>query len=280
MAGSNATASATSAQSVELDEANQLPAAIDDLSLSIQPGEFVALIGANGSGKTTIARHINALLKPVKGRVLTVGLDTADPNNLFAIRSRAGMVFQDPNTQIVTSIVADDVAFGPENLNVQHPELQQRVDNALETVHMTAHAGADPTRLSGGERQRVAIAGILAMSPELLIFDEPAAMLDIRGRNSVRQLMHELHAAGMTIILITHSMEEAALASRVVVVDQGQIALDGTPDEVFSNYEILEQLGLDSPFTLRLIEALRQRGIELRATLHTDTLLEQLCTLY
>ncbi|MDR2957679.1 MAG: energy-coupling factor transporter ATPase [Coriobacteriales bacterium] len=251
---------------------------LDDLSLEINRGEFVAIVGANGSGKTTFARHINALLQPQLGMVLTVGLDTRDPDNLFTIRSHAGMVFQNPNTQMVASVVADDVAFGPENLNVQPPALQQRVKQALDTVAMSSHAEDDPAELSGGQRQRVSIAGILAMQPDILVLDEPGAMLDVRGRRGIRRIISELNQTGMTIVLITHFMEEAALAGRVIVLDQGKVALDGPPAEVFSEANVLRQLGLDLPFSSLLAEALSAQGFAIPESISLDDLKELICS--
>ena len=279
---SYATADHTSADYASADNTDEptFEDALDSLSFSVERGEFVAIIGANGSGKTTLARHINALLKPRSGRVLTVGLDTSDPTNLFQIRSHAGMVFQDPNTQMVTSIVADDVAFGPENLNVLPPELHQRVDLALAAVSMSEHAESDPSRLSGGERQRVSIAGILAMQPDILILDEPGAMLDVRGRKAVRRIIEELNADGMTVVLITHSMEEAAQADRVIVIDRGLVILDDKPTTVFSEYQILQSLGLDIPFTAQLSEALAQRGLKIPRFMANEELKEYLCAWY
>jgi len=253
---------------------------LSNVSVSVERGEFVAVIGANGSGKSTFARHINALLKPRGGRVLTVGLDTRDPVNLFNIRSHAGMVFQDPNTQMVAGIVADDVAFGPENLNVAPPELYQRVDQSLAAVGMYTHKESDPARLSGGQRQRVAIAGILAMHPDILVLDEPGAMLDVRGRQSILGIVEELNAGGMTVIWITHTMEVAAKAERVIVFSAGKIALDGTPTEVFSQHQTIKALGLDLPFSIQLANALVDRGLSLAVTLSPEELTEQICAWY
>ncbi|MCL2136226.1 MAG: energy-coupling factor transporter ATPase [Coriobacteriia bacterium] len=250
---------------------------LQGLTLSIQRGEFVAVIGANGSGKTTFARHINALLVPDSGKVLTVGLDTSDPQQLFVIRSHAGMVFQNPDTQMVANIVADDVAFGPENLNILNPELSERVEQALAAVDMLGFLDANPARLSGGERQRVSIAGILAMQPDILILDEPAAMLDVRGRTAIRSIVDELNQKGMTVVLITHSMEDAILADRVIVIDRGRVALDGKPLDVFREYRLLDALGLDVPFTMQLIEALKDYGISLSVSLDSDDLVDQIC---
>ncbi|MCL1880153.1 MAG: energy-coupling factor transporter ATPase [Actinomycetia bacterium] len=254
--------------------------ALSEVSLTVERGEFIAVIGANGSGKSTLARHINALLLPSGGRVLVVGFDSSDPNTAFTIRSHAGMIFQNPNTQIIASIVADDVAFGPENLNIEHSELVGRVSDALDQVGMLPFAEADPSQLSGGQKQRVAIAGILAMHPDVLVLDEPGAMLDVRGRRGIRRVVRELNASGMTVVLITHFMEEAVLAKRVVVMDGGRIALDGQPAEVFSDPDTLRQLGLGIPFSMRLAEALIARGLPVPQPIRPEELKELLCSWY
>jgi energy-coupling factor transport system ATP-binding protein len=243
----------------------------------IEPGQFVAVIGANGSGKTTFARHINAILKPRRGRVLVAGLDTTQPDLLFDIRSLAGMVLQNPNAQMVASVVADDVAFGPENLNVPSPELEQRVADALEAVGLSGMAESDPAQLSGGQRQRVSIAGILAMRPDIIVLDEPGAMLDVRGRDDVRSIVGQLNAAGMTVVLITHFMEEALAAERVLVMGLGRIILDGPPEQVFSEHETLRRLGLDVPFSMLLAEALAGRGLDVPLSASLGDLKELLC---
>jgi energy-coupling factor transporter ATPase len=254
--------------------------ALDSISFSIEPGEFVAIIGANGSGKSTLAKHINALLVPQGGRVLTMGLDTADPEITFEIRSHAGMVFQNPDSQMVTSIVADDVAFGPENLAVPHDELVARVDDALDAVKMAPFAQRNPIHLSGGQKQRVCIAGILAMNPDILILDEPGAMLDTRGRRGIRRIVRELNKAGMTIVLITHFMEEAVLAERVFVVEEGRIALTGSPLDVFSQKERLRELALDVPFSLLLAEELIKRDVPVPEIVRPEELKEELWNWY
>jgi energy-coupling factor transporter ATPase len=254
--------------------------ALDDISFTVEPGEFVAVIGANGSGKSTLAKHINALLVPQAGRVLTLGLDTADPELTFEIRSHAGMVFQNPDSQMVTSVVADDVAFGPENLAVPYDELTTRVDEALDAVKMTSFAQRNPIHLSGGQKQRVCIAGVLAMRPDVLILDEPGAMLDTRGRRGIRRVVRELNKAGMTVILITHFMEEAVLAERVFVVAEGRIALEGNPLEVFSQKERLRELALDVPFSLLLAEELVKRGVPIPEIVRPEELKEELWNWY
>ncbi|MDR1421872.1 MAG: energy-coupling factor transporter ATPase [Coriobacteriales bacterium] len=254
--------------------------ALDGLSLSVEAGEFVAVIGANGSGKSTLARHINALLTPSAGRVLTCGLDTADPEFTFEIRAQAGYLFQNPDAQMVTSVVADDVAFGPENLAIPHAEIVERVDEALGSVAMDAWAERNPAHLSGGQKQRVCLAGVLAMRPNILILDEPGAMLDARGRRGIRRIVRELSRAKMTVILITHFMEEAVLAQRVIVMDHGRIALSGSPSEVFTNKQRLRELALDVPFSLLLAEQLRDRGLPISEIVTPEQLKEELCRWY
>lgn len=231
--------------------------ALRGVTLSIARGEHVCILGGNGSGKSTLARLMNALLVPTEGRVRVVGRDVdGSPEQALDIRRRVAMVFQYPDDQMVTSIVADDVAFGPENLGVPTAEIGRRVDATLEAVDMTAFAQADPADLSGGQRQRVAIAGALAMEPEVLVLDEPAAMLDARGRHAIQRVLRDLAARGITIVHITHFMDNALDADRVIVLDRGTVALDGTPAEVFARRDAIERLGLELPFELRLEDAL------------------------
>lgn len=205
------------------------PNVLDDICLDIEAGQFVAVLGANGSGKSTLAKHINALLVPTAGRVMVGGRDTHREEDVLAIREAAGMVFQNPDNQAVASIVRDDVAFGPENLGLAPDEIRARVDEALAVVAMQGHAEEEIANLSGGQKQRIAIAGVLAMRPRILILDEPGAMLDARGRRGITRVAHELNAGGMTVVLITHFMEDALGADHVVVLDAGRIALEGTP---------------------------------------------------
>ena len=209
--------------------------AVKGLDLHVKRGEFLVVLGHNGSGKSTIAKHINALLIPTEGTVIVDGLDTSDPNNLWKIRSKAGMVFQNPDNQLVATIVEEDVAFGPENLGVEPKEIRKRVDESLETVGMSEYKRHAPHLLSGGQKQRVAIAGVLAMKPDCIVFDEPTAMLDPSGRKEVMNNIKELNKKyGITIILITHFMDEAAQGDRIVVIDEGEIIMEGTPKNVFS----------------------------------------------
>ncbi len=249
------------------------------VNLQIEEGSYVVILGHNGSGKSTLARTMNALIVPDEGSVSVCGLSSADPDEQIEIRRHVGMVFQNPDNQMVTSIVADDIAFGPENLGIPQPEIVRRVDEALEAVAMTEYAQADPTELSGGQKQRVSIAGMLAMNPDVLVFDEPCAMLDPRGRRGVRRVMRNLNERGMTIVHITHFMEDALDADVVHVMDKGNIVLSGTPDEVFAHGDLLRSLGLEQPFAMKLAHALRARGIDVTDTARLPELEEQICKL-
>ncbi len=237
------------------------PPALDGVDFAAQRGEFVAVLGHNGSGKSTLARHFNALLLPTTGDVQVKGMDTADEANLWEIRRTCGMVFQNPDNQLVANVVEDDVAFGPENLGVPREDIRRRVDDALETVHMTAYALKAPHMLSGGQKQRVAIAGVLALHPEIVVMDEPTAMLDPKGRRQVLRTIQALRSEGITVILITHFMEEAALADRVVVMDNGRVALQGAPREVFAHRAELKAMGLDVPPMAELRGMLAEAGV-------------------
>lgn len=235
--------------------------ALDGVSLDINKGEFVVIIGHNGSGKSTLAKHFNALLHPASGEVLVKGMNTRDDDKLWNIRQTAGMVFQNPDNQMVATIVEDDVAFGPENLAVPTEKIRQRVDQALLSVNMSDFAESAPHFLSGGQKQRIAIAGIIAMRPEIIILDEPTAMLDPSGRSEVMDTIHHLNDnEGITIVHITHFMEEAILADRVVVMEQGKIVLDGPPREVFSHVKMLKEIGLDVPQIVELAHELNNEG--------------------
>ena len=253
---------------------------LEDLSVEIPQGQFVCVLGANGSGKSTFSKLINALLLPDKGEVKVDGLITSDAQNTFAIRSKAGSVFQNPDDQIVASLVENDVAFGPENLGIPNPELRQRVEAALAQVGLTGFEKRETNALSGGQKQRVAIAGILAMEPQILIFDEASAMLDPRGRRGLMRVCKELHAQGMTIIMITHYMEEAAEADRVLVLREGKIMLDGTPEEVLTQDAELRKLNLDIPFATQLSRLLQDKGIDIPTFVDREPLKEALWLLH
>lgn len=256
------------------------PLVLNDLCLTIEQGQFVAILGANGSGKSTLAKHVNALLVPTEGKVLSSGIDTRDPDRIFDVRERAGMVFQNPDNQAVAAIVRDDVAFGPENLGLDPAEIRERVREALETVAMQDHALDEVASLSGGQKQRVSIAGVLAMRPRILILDEPGAMLDQRGRRGITREAHRLNDEGMTVLLITHFMEDALDADQIIVLDKGSIALQGTPQEVLTNAEALRSLRLELPFSVQLAEDLRAGGIQVGTGLSEAELEEELCQLY
>ncbi len=238
--------------------------AINDVNLQITEGEFIAILGHNGSGKSTMAKHMNALLIPTDGKMLVNKMDTSDMNNLWNIRETAGMVFQNPDNQLVATIVEEDVAFGPENLGVPPEEIRKRVDEALERVGMSEYKKHAPHLLSGGQKQRIAIAGILAMQPKCIIFDEPTAMLDPSGRKEVLDTIIDLNRNyGITVILITHYMDEAAKADRIVVMDKGKLILDGKPRDVFSNVEKMKNIGLDVPQVTELSYELQKLGINI-----------------
>ena len=236
----------------------------EDLSLQVEAGSFVAVLGTNGCGKSTLAKHFNSILLPSGGKVYVCGMDTADEDRLMAVRRAVGMVFQNPDNQIVANVVEEDVAFGPENLVVGSPEIRRRVDQALRQVGMYEYREHAPHLLSGGQKQRVAIAGIIAMEPKRIVLDEPTAMLDPRGRREVIDTVSRLNREkGITVVLITHHMDEAARADRVVVLDKGKVAADGTPREVFSQVELLHSIGLASPETVELCWELNRQGFDL-----------------
>lgn len=237
---------------------------LNNINLTIERGSFTAILGHNGSGKSTLAKHFNAILLPTGGKVYIKNMDTSENENLFNIRQTAGMVFQNPDNQMVAALVEDEVAFAPENLGVAPEEIRKRVDKCLAAVDMTDFAQNAPSKLSGGQKQRVAIAAVLAMNPEILILDEPTAMLDPKGRNEVLTTIKTLNREmGITIVLITHYMDEAAEADRTIVMDNGKIVMDDTPREVFKNVRYLKSLGLDVPQMTELIYELRQLGIDL-----------------
>ena len=236
----------------------------DGLNLSIEAGSFVAVLGHNGCGKSTLAKHFNAILLPAGGSVTVYGMDTKDEELLLAIRQAVGMVFQNPDNQIVSNVVEEDVAFAPENLGVPSEEIQRRVDAALKTVGMYEYRAHAPQLLSGGQKQRVAIAGVLAMKPKCIVLDEPTAMLDPQGRREVIETVERLNREeGMTVVLITHHMDKATHAGRVVAMNDGKIVADGTPAEVFSQVELLRSVGLSVPETTELLYALRADGFDL-----------------
>ena len=236
----------------------------EDLSLQVEAGSFVAVLGTNGCGKSTLAKHFNSILLPSGGKVYVCGMDTADEDRLMAVRRAVGMVFQNPDNQIVANVVEEDVAFGPENLGIAAPEIRQRVDNALKQVGMYEYREHAPHLLSGGQKQRIAIAGIIAMEPKCIVLDEPTAMLDPRGRREVIDTIGRLNREkGITVVLITHHMDEAAKADRVVVLNKGKVAADGTPREVFSQVELLHSIGLASPETVELCWELKRQGFDL-----------------
>ncbi|MBT9157505.1 MAG: Energy-coupling factor transporter ATP-binding protein EcfA1 [Firmicutes bacterium] len=255
--------------------------ALAGVDLVVSEGEFVAVIGRNGSGKSTLAKHFNAILLPGGGRVLVAGLDTREEALLWSVRQMVGMVFQHPDNQIVATVVEEDVAFGPENLGVPTAEIIERVDASLRQVNMEDYRTHAPHLLSGGQKQRVAIAGILAMRPRLIVLDEATAMLDPIGRSEVMSTILRLNREeGMTAVLITHHMDEAVKANRVVVIDQGQVVLSGTPAEVFSQYKLLEALGLDVPVAAKLSILLAESGLPLPAHILTaEQLVDELCRL-
>ncbi len=239
-------------------------AVFEDLSLQIEAGSFVAVLGGNGCGKSTLAKHFNSILLPCGGKVYVYGMDTADEDKLIALRRCTGMVFQNPDNQIVANVVEEDVAFGPENLGISSPEIRNRVDKALKQVGMYEYREHAPHLLSGGQKQRVAIAGIIAMEPKCIVLDEPTAMLDPRGRREVMDTVTKLNKEkGITIVLITHHMDEAARAQRVIVLSKGTVAADGTPCEVFAQVELLHSLGLAAPDTVELCWELNKYGFRL-----------------
>lgn len=244
--------------------------AIDNISLEIERGSFTAIIGKNGSGKSTLAKNLNGLLLPTEGAVYVNGYDTRDDDNIWNVRQTAGMVFQNPDNQLVSAIVEDDVAFGPENLGVDPAEIRRRVDKALEDVNMVQYKKKAPHLLSGGQKQRIAIAGVVAMKPKCIIFDEPTAMLDPKGRGEIMSIIDELHKEGITVILITHFMDEAVRADRVIIMNEGRILLDGTPRQVFRQEELIRSANLDVPLMVEMGAKLRERGIDVPADIITE----------
>lgn len=238
--------------------------ALDGLNITVRKGEFLAILGHNGSGKSTLAKHFNAILLPAGGTMYVAGMDTADESLLYSIRQTVGMVFQNPDNQIVANIVEEDIAFAPENLGVEPAEIRKRVDSALKAVGMYEFREHAPHMLSGGQKQRVAIAGVIAMMPQCIVLDEPTAMLDPAGRSEVLRTIRMLNREyGITIVLITHHMEEAAICDRIVVMKNGHIEADGTPKQVFAQVELLKSIGLAVPQTVELIYLLRKEGMDI-----------------
>ena len=253
--------------------------ALKDVTAQIKKGEFTAIIGTNGSGKSTLARHLNALLLPTEGELIVEGMRTSDAGRVWDIRQKVGMVFQNPDNQLVAAVVEEDVAFGPENLGVPPEEIRERVDLALEKVGMTSYRKQAPSMLSGGQKQRVAIAGVLAMKPDCIVLDEPTAMLDPKGRKEVMDTIHELNKKeGITIVLITHFMEEAVTADHILVIDKGVLKMEGTPREIFSRADKVTEIGLDVPVPADLARRLRKKGMAVSEKCMTDEELgEALC---
>lgn len=237
--------------------------ALNDVSFKIEEGDFIAIIGSNGSGKSTLAKNINGLFIPTGGRVFVDGMDTSLDENIWNIRCTAGMVFQNPDNQIVSTIVEDDVAFGPENMGIDPLEIRKRVDDAISAVDMNDYKRKSTVYLSGGQKQRVAIAGVIAMKPKCIIFDEPTAMLDPKGRKAILEIIKKLNSEGLTIILITHFMDEAALADKIIVMNDGKIIIQGKPEEVFKEKAKIKNAGLEIPIVVELSQNLRERGIEI-----------------
>lgn len=259
----------------------QTSRAVDDVNLDIREGQFIAILGHNGSGKSTLAKHINALLVPTEGTLWVDSMDTSSEENLWKIRQRAGMVFQNPDNQIIGSVVEEDVGFGPENIGVPTDEIWKRVDRSLEAVGMVAYRRHSPNKLSGGQKQRVAIAGVMAMRPKCIVLDEPTAMLDPNGRKEVLKAVRELNEKeGVTVILITHYMEEVVFADRVYVMDSGHVVMNGTPREIFSQVDTLKEYGLDVPQVTLLAYELKKAGLRVPDGILTiEELVSALCQL-
>lgn len=263
--------------SKEQGDDNLCPA-IDHVSIEIKRGEYISIAGSNGSGKSTLARCLNGLLLPTEGEILVDGMDTNDDDLIWDIRKKIGMVFQNPDNQIVSSMVEDEVAFGPENIGIENPELRKRVDNALKSVGMYEYRNREAHKLSGGQKQRIAIAGAVAMRPDCIVFDEPTAMLDPKGRSQVLKVIRELNDQGITIILITHFMEEVAEADRVLVMKSGKLLADSVPEDVFADMNLIESAGLEIPAAVLLRNELIENGISLsHEVINKDDLVDALC---
>ena len=262
----------------EPDEGQEQVLALDGVSLDIHKGEFVAIVGRNGSGKSTLSLCMNALLIPTEGKVFVDGMDTEDESMVWEIRKKVGMVFQDPDNQLVSSIIEDDVAFGPENLGLPSEEIRRRVDEALKAVEMYDYRKKGPHLLSGGQKQRIAIAGVIAMRTECIVFDEATAMLDPLGRKEIMSIIKKLHSEGHSIVIITHFMEEAAQADKIVVMSEGKKVMEGAPSDIFEKKEELEKLYLDIPFAVKMASALREKGFDIpREVVTEDQLADVLC---
>ncbi len=260
------------------EEGSEPVTAMKNVSFEIETGTFTAIIGKNGSGKSTLAKNLNGLLIPTSGDIIVGGYNTKDDAHIWDIRQTAGMVFQNPDNQLVSAIVEDDVAFGPENLGIEPEEIRRRVDKALEAVNMGKFKKKAPHLLSGGQKQRIAIAGVVAMKPRCIIFDEPTAMLDPKGRKEIMAIIDELHSEGITVVLITHFMEEAVRADRVIIMNEGSILLDGTPAEVFSQGELMKSVNLDVPPIVDLADKLREAGVNVPNEIITEEeMVEFLC---
>lgn len=260
------------------EEGTEPVTAMKNVSFELEAGTFTAIIGKNGSGKSTLAKNLNGLLLPTEGDILVGGYNTKDEAHIWDVRQTAGMVFQNPDNQLVSAIVEDDVAFGPENLGVEPEEIRRRVDKALEAVNMGQFRKKAPHLLSGGQKQRIAIAGVVAMKPRCIIFDEPTAMLDPKGRKEIMAIIDELHREGITVVLITHFMEEAVRADRVIIMNEGSILLDGTPAEVFSHAELMKSVNLDVPPIVELADKLRENGVDVPHEIITEEeMVEFLC---
>ena len=263
--------------SKEQGDDNLCPA-IDHVSIEIKRGEYISIAGSNGSGKSTLARCLNGLLLPTEGEILVDGMDSNDDDLIWDIRKKIGMVFQNPDNQIVSSMVEDEVAFGPENIGIENPELRKRVDNALKSVGMYEYRNREAHKLSGGQKQRIAIAGAVAMRPDCIVFDEPTAMLDPKGRSQVMKVIRELNDQGITIILITHFMEEVAEADRVLVMKSGKLLADSVPEDVFADTNLIESAGLEIPAAVLLRNELIENGISLsHEVINKDDLVDALC---
>ena len=262
----------------EDDNVESITTALDHVDLDVKEGQFIAILGHNGSGKSTLAKHINALLSATEGTIWVDGMDVSEEENVIPVRKAAGMVFQNPDNQIIANIVEEDVAFGPENIGVPTEEIWERVENSLEAVRMTKYRNHSPNKLSGGQKQRVAIAGVMAMEPKCIVFDEPTAMLDPNGRKSVLKAAHELNKTkGVTILLITHYMEEVVDADYVYVMEKGKIIMDGTPREIFSRVEELKAHRLDVPQMTLLAHELKKAGLPIpKGILTREELVEEI----